>query len=272
MKGRLEKALLPCRLDLRIYASHAAASLTNHRRVRPTQRSQTTMVAKITTHSGTLPPDWALERPKPLVRQVWDLVGAPLRMMLMPDHVSERYGLTSLRAERMAAVLPELRGRLLDVGAGDNVLVKLYRRHAVSLARNVPDAEASLGVDVVDWGSDCVIIESAGRLPFPDASFDTVSFIACINHIPERRAALAEAGRVLRPGGRVVLTMIGRLVGDVGHMIWWYSEDKHREVAEGELMGMDREEVETLLRDAGFSRIEVRGFVYGLNRLFIAEC
>jgi ubiquinone/menaquinone biosynthesis C-methylase UbiE len=98
-----------------------------------------------------------------------------------------------------------------------------------------------------------------------------VSFIACINHIPERRAAIAEAKRVLRARGRVVLTMIGRLIGEIGHKIWWYSEDKHREVAKGELMGMDPDEVEALLRDAGFSRIQVHGFVYGLNRLFIAE-
>ena len=34
---------------------------------------------------------------------------------------------------------------------------------------------------------------------------------------------------------------------------------------------MATEEVETLLREAGFSRIDVRGFVYGLNRLYIAE-
>ena len=33
--------------------------------------------------------------------------------------------------------------------------------------------------------------------------------------------------------------MIGRLIGDVGHAIWWYSEDKHRDIAEGEVMGID---------------------------------
>jgi ubiquinone/menaquinone biosynthesis C-methylase UbiE len=229
------------------------------------------MAAKVTTHAGMLPPDWALRRPKPLPRQLWDFVGAPLRMLLLPDDISERWGLTSLRAERIAAVLPELRGRVLDIGAGDNVLVKLYRKRAASVGQRSEDAAASAGVDIVDWGSDCTIVDSASRLPFPDASFDTVSFIACINHIPERREALAEARRVLRPDGRAVLTMIGRLIGEVGHKIWWYSEDKYREVAEGELMGMDRAEVETLLRDAGFSRIEVRSFTYGLNRLFIAE-
>jgi len=222
-------------------------------------------------HTGSLPPDWALQRPKPLLRNIWDLAGAPLRMVLLPDDVSERYGLTSLRAERMAAVLPELRGRVLDVGAGDNVLIKLYRKHAHALGQKPEDAQASVGVDVVDWGADCVLIKSCHTFPFPDASFDTVTFIACINHIPERRAALVEARRVLRPGGRVVLTMIGKAIGDIGHKLWWYSEDKHRHVAENEVMGIDPEEVQRLLREAGLSRIEVRAFVYGLNRLYVAE-
>ena len=49
-------------------------------------------------------------------------------MVLLPDSQSERLHLTSLRAERYAAVLPELRGRILDIGAGDNALVRLYRQ------------------------------------------------------------------------------------------------------------------------------------------------
>jgi ubiquinone/menaquinone biosynthesis C-methylase UbiE len=192
-------------------------------------------------------------------------------MVLFPDQTAERYGFTSLRAERMAMVLPALRARVLDIGAGDNVLIKLYRNHAEALGQSPGQAAASVGVDVVDWGTDCVLIESSDQLPFPDASFDTITFVACINHIPEREAALVEARRVLRPGGRVVLTMIGRLIGTAGHKIWWYSEDKHRDIAAEELMGMDRSEIETLLRKAGFGRIAVSKFGYGLNRLYVAE-
>lgn len=213
--------------------------------------------------TGNLPPDWALLRPKPAWRALTDLLGAPLRMVALPDHVNESLGLTSLRAERFAAVVPELRGRCLDVGAGDNVLLRLYERHA--------GPTGSIGIDVVDWGGGCLVVPSTANLPFADGSFDTVSFVACLNHIPEREAALAEAFRVLRPGGRIVLTMIGRMLGELGHRLWWYSEDKHREEAEGETGGLDPAEIEALLRNAGFTHLRNTGFVYGMNRLYIAD-
>jgi hypothetical protein len=125
---------------------------------------------------------------------VYDFVFAPLRMALVPDAVAEKMGLTSLRGERFAAVLPVLRGKVLDIGAGDNVLVRLYRQRE----GDAPAARESVGVDVVDWGAGCVIIESSARLPFPDESFDCVTFIACINHIPERQAAYTRYGGIRR--------------------------------------------------------------------------
>lgn len=204
-------------------------------------------------------------------RRVYDLLGAPLRMALLPDAAAERIGLTSLRSERLAAVLPELRGRVLDIGAGDNLLVRLYRRDSARLGVAPADAAASCGVDVIDWGAGCIIVPSSAQLPFPDASFDTVSFVACLNHIPERREALREAYRVLQPGGRLVLTMIGRVVGSVGHRIWWYSEDKHRPVKAGERPGLSPSEVKAVVREAGFTLAATRPFLYRLNMLYVAR-
>lgn len=216
------------------------------------------------------PPAWAIDRPKSLLQHALDLVTAPLRMILLPDRLCERMHITSLRAERFAMVLPELRGRVLDVGAGDNLLVNMYRQRAADCSAG--DAAArSVGVDVVDWGSDCTLVERSDRLPFPDASFDTICFIACLNHIPERADALIEARRLLRPGGRILVTMIGRFIGRVGHALWWYSEDKHREVDEHEEMGLDAREVHALFAWAGYRCVRVERFVYGLNRLHVFE-
>jgi len=223
-----------------------------------------------TTHDGTLPPEWALASRKSVLQSAWDFAGAPLRMVLLPDSQSERLHLTSLRAERYAAVLPHLRGRILDIGAGDNALVRLYRQTQLRAGKDVAAADNSVGVDVVDWGGDTLKITSSDSLPFESGSFDTVCFIACINHIPERIGALKEAHRVLKPGGQIVATMIGRLIGDVGHAIWWYSEDKHRDIAEGEVMGIDSAEMLRLFGQAGFSQVSIKRFVYGMNYLYLA--
>ena len=45
----------------------------------------------------------------------------------------------------------------------------------------------------------------AQALQFPDASFDTVTCTLALCTIPDDRAAVAEARRVLRPGGRLLL-------------------------------------------------------------------
>ena len=229
------------------------------------------MTANSLAFSAAQVPEWCLRRPKPALQAVYDFVAAPLRMAMLPDAVNERLHLTSLRGERFAAVLPELRGRVLDIGAGDNALLRLYREHALRCGQSAEDAATSVGVDVEDWGGGCQIIEDAANLPYPDASFDTVTLIACINHITNRDEVIREARRLLRPGGRVVVTMINRFLGTIGHAIWWYSEDKHRHVEEEELMGMDRAEVVDLLMSNGFSKVDVTGFAYGMNRVYVAQ-
>jgi len=214
----------------------------------------------MTAHAASVP---ALHREsligrRGIVRSVWDLLGMPLRFAVLPDGWSRACGWTSLEEERLRAVLPWLEGRVLDVGCGPNRLVKLHPGGGV-------------GVDVFDFGGGATIIEDTRRLPFADASFDTVSFIACLNHIPYRGEALLEAWRVLRPGGRLVATMINRFLGAVGHAIWWYGEHHERGMLPGETGGLNVSEMKRLLHHAGFGAVELRRFCYGLNGLYLAR-
>lgn len=193
---------------------------------------------------------------KSLLQAIWDFVGIPFRFALLDQEWLPRLHWTTLEDERLAIVSPHIHGRLLDVGAGLNNLVKSYGD--------------GIGVDVYDWGNDVVVVESSAALPYPNESFDTITFVACLNHIPYRQEALNEARRLIRPDGNLVITMINPILGGIGHKIWWYSEEKVRGgMKEGEVGGLWKEEVIHLCQQAGFKLVTHKRFQCGLNNLFI---
>ncbi|MEU6079300.1 methyltransferase domain-containing protein [Streptomyces sp. NPDC047108] len=58
------------------------------------------------------------------------------------------------------------------------------------------------------------------RLPFADGTFDAVTGNFVVNHVGDPGAALAEMRRVLRPGGRLAVT-IWRHPGEAGAALLW---------------------------------------------------
>ncbi|HXV77439.1 MAG TPA: bifunctional demethylmenaquinone methyltransferase/2-methoxy-6-polyprenyl-1,4-benzoquinol methylase UbiE [Candidatus Polarisedimenticolaceae bacterium] len=63
-------------------------------------------------------------------------------------------------------------------------------------------------------GSKCVTLEADGlRLPFPDERFGAVTVAFGVRNFDDRVRALREIGRVLRPGGRLVVLEFSRPAG-----------------------------------------------------------
>lgn len=50
------------------------------------------------------------------------------------------------------------------------------------------------------------VVNAAQPLPFPAASFDAITCIDAINHLPNRLHTVAEWARLLKPGGRLLFT------------------------------------------------------------------
>lgn len=164
-----------------------------------------------------------------------------------------------LKAWRIRAVLPHVAGELLDVGCGTNDLVRAYGR--------------GVGVDVYAWENVDVVVEDSAQLPFESERFDTVTIVAALNHIPNRREVLAEVHRVLRPGGRLVLTMIPPRISAVWHLLRrpWDADQHDRGMKQGEVYGLTQRRVRELLAETGFRVARQRRFMLGVNCLTTAH-
>ena len=102
------------------------------------------------------------------------------------------------------SVVEQARGRVLEIGAGTGFNVRHYpadveeiviTEPGEALLRRAERRAASGGRNVTSLSA------PAERLPFEDASFDTVVSSFVLQLVPSRTAALAELRRVLRPGG-----------------------------------------------------------------------
>jgi SAM-dependent methyltransferase len=96
--------------------------------------------------------------------------------------------------------------RMLDVGTGPGTLLQpALDRGAEVHAVDLTDAmvlEARRRFPGVD-----IRVANAAELPFESELFDVVTFGFCLHHMAQPMEALAEARRVLRPGGRVAFTV-----------------------------------------------------------------
>jgi cyclopropane fatty-acyl-phospholipid synthase-like methyltransferase len=104
--------------------------------------------------------------------------------------------------------------RLLDVGCGNGrpAVLAAQQTGASVVGINLSTAQIADANKLAseEGVSDKVTfaIADAMELPYPDGSFDAVWAVESLSHMPDRVAALREMLRVLRPGGRLVLTDI----------------------------------------------------------------
>lgn len=181
----------------------------------------------------------------------------------------DRWGLSSLRSERFDYVSRCVQGYCLDVGCGRyNTFIKEYIKGN------------GVGVDVYRYEglSEKEILKDPSHFPFSNETFDTVTFIASLNHVQSslRLKELKEAWRCLKPGGNILVTMGNPLAEILVHkLVAFYDRflgtqfdvDHERGMHEEEAYYLTDREISTLLTKTGFQQLRKKYFFtqWGLN-------
>lgn len=123
---------------------------------------------------------------------------------------SENWLICRLLEDAIRAQAPLARGRLLDVGCGHRPYEPYFRPFV--------DRYVGLEFPVTSGVRRGTVHGSSLSLPFADASFDTVVSFQVLEHVTDPQEMIGECVRVLRPGGRLVVT---------ANFLWGLHEEPH---------------------------------------------
>jgi ubiquinone/menaquinone biosynthesis C-methylase UbiE len=139
------------------------------------------------------------------------------------------------------------------VGCGNGYFLKKYASHVHSVTGlDLSELSVKLAVSKnknrVAAGTAEFVQGDASQLPWEDNSFSAATAMGSFPGVPEPSKSLKEMHRVLRPGGRAVIS------------IEWNAEDGKDHSKEVEKYGYRiwaEDEVRTMLKEAGFSEISI---------------
>ena len=181
------------------------------------------------------------------------------RMMPLPH--SSIYS----RVAKVLNLQPE--DELLEVACGGGSFLKRYASHLPRVAGiDLSDIQVKLAKRRlrarITAGTAEILLGDASRLPWDDDSFSAATTMGSFIGFPEPLKSLKEIRRVLRPGGRAVVS------------IEFNAEDGKDHSKEIERQGMwvwTEGEVRSLMKEAGFSEISItydKGF--GIPKMMLA--
>ena len=115
--------------------------------------------------------------------------------------------------------IPADGGEVLDVATGTGLVAEALVRRGLSVT-GVDQSPGMLAQARARLGRGVELVEaSAESLPFPDESFDHLTFTYLLRYVDDPAATLVELARVVRPGGTIAMLEFGVPRG-VWHRPW----------------------------------------------------
>ena len=130
---------------------------------------------------------------------------------------------------------------LLEVGYGSGILQPALSGYARALyGVDIHPYGAVVAARLAELGITTRLVQGNGeQLPFADEMFGAVVMVSTLSFIPDPAAALREAKRVLRPGGRLV-ALVPRAVPLADHLWELFSRRSTTEDFEGRRSAVGR--------------------------------
>lgn len=159
-------------------------------------------------------------------------------------------------------------GDVLDLASGDGVLAELLAPHAhrYVCVDASPRVVAAAAERLRPFRNVEVRTGDMHALPFADGEFDLVVLMHALTYASRPAQAVAEAARVLRKGGRLLLSSLAKhehkaAVELYGHVNLGFTEKELRRFAEKS--GLDVRGTETIMREKRPPHFEVISLIAG---------
>ena len=128
-------------------------------------------------------------------------IGRISRSLLTLNRDREYQGL-----KRMLELRPS--DHLLDVGSGDGFWTARFAMHCANISGLEPDERMlSLAKTLYPRSNVEYVQGNAELIPYPNNTFDKVVSVSCLEHFADPLQGLREMARVLKPGGRLAISV-----------------------------------------------------------------